>query len=195
MAMPNQSALTACVRADLAGWPSLWPPPSPALTVTLVEPMHVLSLRHWPGEGSAALAEVLAAQGLPSLPPPGHASGTEPRLVWCSPSETLLMTSSERRANAVLAALRTVPGTLTCAIDLSSATLVIDLQGDAVDALLTRLVDAQSTPRRAGQASRARLVDITVTAWREAPDHMGILVDRANDRYLGRWLSFAASAV
>lgn len=195
MATPDTVTLAARSRTELADLRAAWPPASPTLRVTVVEPVHALSLRHWPGLGTAALATFLASRGLLALPEPGRFAGVELRLVWSRPSETLLLTQDGSRAAAVLNGLRPVPGALACAIDLSAAALVVALQGSAVDALLMRLIDVDSLPRVAGHASRVRLVDIAATVWREAPDRLGMLVDRANDHYLARWLSYALDGV
>jgi heterotetrameric sarcosine oxidase gamma subunit len=194
MATPDLPARVPLSRGALGGLATQWPRPSVALTVTLLESTQVLSLRHWPGEGSAALAGVLRTQGLAPLPEPGRSSGTEPLLIWRSPSETLLLSPNAPQAAALLGALRPVPGALACALDLSSGSLVLRLQGSGVQALLSRLVDAQALPRDAGDASRMRLADIAAVAWREAPDRAGLLVDRANDHYLARWLNYVADA-
>ncbi|MCA0243425.1 MAG: hypothetical protein LCI02_21495 [Proteobacteria bacterium] len=189
--------------AEAADWAALWPRPSPALalmvTVTVVEPMHVLSLRHVAGAGTAALAAALTAEPtadrLPGLPQPGQCCGAEPRLVWCRPDETLLLTQDRALAAALLAALHPAPGRLACALDLSPGNLVLQLRGAQVEALLSRLVDAQALPREAGQASRMRLADIAAVVWRDAPDAAGLLVDRAHGHYLAHWLSYAAGAI
>lgn len=195
MATPDVATLAARSGADIARLALAWPASSPALTVTLVETTNVVSLRHWPGDGSAALSTVLTAQGLPALPAPARACGVEPRLIWQCPNETLLLTSNGTRAAALLAALRPQPGALAFALDLASGTLVVELNGSAVDALLSRLVDGDSLPRAPGQASRVRMADIAVTVWRDAPDRVGLVVDRANGHYLARWLSYAADAM
>lgn len=180
---------------EIATLAAAWPAPSAALRVMPDPALHVLSLRHWPGEGSMALAEVLTAQALPTLPQPGRCSGEEHRLVWQRPNETLLLTPNSQLAATLLAALRPQPGALACALDQSSGSLVVALQGMAVDALLMRVVDADAIPRVAGQASRMRLMDIAATVWREAPDSVGLLVDRAHGHYLAQWLRYAAGAL
>lgn len=195
MATPDNAPLASVSRADVAGLATLWPKSSSALAVHIVEPMHVLSLRHLPGRGSSSLLTVMAAHALPGLPEPGRSYGIEPRLIWRSPNETLLLTQDPRQASALLATLRPASGALAFALDLSSGTLVAKLQGCGVAALLSRLVDAQTLPREAGEASRVRLVDIAAVVWCESPDHVGLLVDRANDHYLARWLKYAADAV
>lgn len=192
MATPDSAARAALSRADVACLAASWPKPSPALSLTMLELTHVLSLRHWPDEGSATLAAVLRAQGLPPNPKPGRSSATEPLLIWHSPTETLMLTQDAAQVAALLAALRPIPGALACALDLSAGSLVLRLQGSGVEALLSRLADAQALPRDAGQASRMRFADIPVVVWREAPDCVGLLVDRANDHYLVRWLNYAA---
>ncbi len=193
MAMPDTTRLTPLLRADIAGLAGLWPQPSPGVSLEVIESMQVLSLRHLPG-GLSALSTVRASHAAPDLPQPGRSGGTDPVLIWLSPSETLLLTRDPALAGQLLSALRPLPGALACAIDLSAGSLVLQVQGRAVDALLSRLVDAQAMPVGVGQASRMRLADIAAVVWREAPDRVGILVDRANDHYLLQWLSYAAAA-
>ncbi len=195
MATTDSFALAPLSGAEVAGLAAFWPKSSTAMALQWVEPMHVLSLRHLPAGGASALATVLAGHSLLALPAPGQACGIEPRLIWRSPSEILLLTQDAAHASALLAALRPAPGALACALDLSAGTLVVKLQGGGVEALLSRLVDAQALPRRTGQASRVRLADIAAVVWRDAPDHLALLVDRANVHYLARWLSYAADAI
>lgn len=199
MALAERAALLPLAASAAAGLAALGPRPSPALalmvTVTVVEPMHVLSLRHLAGAGTSALTAVLAAHRLPGLPPPGQCCGAEPRLVWCSPGETLLLTPDGAQAAALLDALRPAPGSLACALDQSPGSLVLQLRGTPVEALLSRLVDAQALPRQAGQASRMRLADIAAVVWRDAPDAAGLVVDRAHGHYLAHWLNDAAGAM
>lgn len=195
MASPDRAALAPPVRAQAVSLATLWPRPTPTLALEWVEAMHVLSLRHLPGGGTSALSAAIAAHALPVLPEAGRFCGIDPMLIWRSPSETMLLTQDAARASALLASLRPAPGALACALDLSAGTLVVTLQGRDVEALLSRLVDAHALPRSHGQASRVRLVDIAAVVWRAAPDHVGLLVDRANSHYLAQWLSDAAGAI
>ena len=195
MASRDSAALAPLSRAELAGLAALCPKSSLELALQVVESMHVLSLRHLPGGGTSALSTVMAGHTLPRPPSPGGCCGIEPRLIWCSPNETLLLTKDASLATTLLAALRPAPGALACALDSTAGTLVVEMRGGNVDALLSRLVDSQSLPRNAGQASRVRLVDIAVVVWRDAPDHAGLLVDRANGHYLALWLSYAANGI
>jgi heterotetrameric sarcosine oxidase gamma subunit len=195
MASRDITALAPLSHAELAGLAALWPKSSLELSLQVVEPMHVLSLRHLPGGGLSALSTAVAGNTPAGLPGPGRCCGIEPRLIWCSPNETLLLTKDARLASALLAALRPAPGGLACALDLSAGTLVVEMRGENVEALLSRLVDSHSLPREAGQASRIRLVDIAVVVWRDAPDRAGLLIDRANGHYLAQWLSYAADGM
>jgi heterotetrameric sarcosine oxidase gamma subunit len=192
MASPDIATLAPLSHAEIAGLVALWPKSSPELALQVIEPMHVLSLRHLPGGGTSVLSTVLAGN---TLPVPGRCCGIEPRLIWRSPNETLLLTKDASLASALLAALRPVPCALACALDSSAGTLVVEMRGANVEALLSRLVDSQSLPREAGQASRIRLVDIAVVVWRDAPDRAGLLIDRANGHYLARWLSYTADGI
>lgn len=192
MATPDITALARLSHAELAGLAALWPKSSPAVALQVVESIHVLSLRHLPNGGTSELSSVLAEH---TLPGPGRCCGSEPRLIWCSPKETLLLTKDAGLASALLAALQPSPGALACALDSSAGTLVVEMKGEGVEALLSRLIDSQAQPRNAGQASRVRLVDIAAVVWRDAPDHAGLLIDRANGHYLARWLSYAANGI
>ena len=195
MASGDSAALTPLLHAELAGLAALWPKSSPEMALQVVEPMHVLSLRHLPGGGTSVLSAVMAGHTLLGLPGPGLCCGIEPRLIWCSPKEALLLTKDASLASALLAALRPAPGALACALESSAGTLVVEMRGASVEALLSRLMDSQALPRNAGQASRVRLVDIAAVVWRDAPDHAGLLIDRANGHYLARWLSYAADRI
>ncbi len=195
MATPDNFVLAPLAGAEVAGLATLWSKASTAIVLQMVEPMHVLSLRHLPGGGASALSDVMARHTVPGLPGPGHSCGIEPRLIWRSPNEILLLTQDADLASALVAELRPAPGALACALDLSAGTLVVKLQGGKVEALLLRLVDALALPRGTDQASRVRVADIGAVVWRDAPDHVGLLVDRANVHYLAQWLSYAADAI
>ena len=195
MASLEHLALAPLAAGEVAGLAALWPKPSATMAVQVVEPMHVLSLRHLAGGGDTVLAAALATHALPRLPQPGSYGGREPRLIWCSPNETLLLMQDAARAAALLAALRPAAGALACALDRSAGSLVVTLQGHEVEALMARLVDAQALPRRAGQATRLRLADIAAVVWRDAPDQAGLLVDRAHAHYLAGWIRYAAEAI
>lgn len=71
--------------------------------------------------------------------------------------------------------------------------MVAEMRGENVEVLLSRLVDSLALPREIGHASRVRLMDIAAVVWRDAPDHAGLLIDRANGHYLARWFSYAAN--
>lgn len=192
MASPDITGLARLSHAEFAGLAALWPKSSPALTLQVVESMQVLSLRHLPHGGTSELSTVMAGH---TLPGPGRCCGIEPRLIWCSPNETLLLTKDASLASAVLAALQPAPGALACALDSSEGTMVVEMRGEDVEALLSRLVDSQALPRELGHASRVRLVDMAAVVWRDAPDHAGLLIDRAYGHYLAQWLSYAADRI
>jgi heterotetrameric sarcosine oxidase gamma subunit len=195
MATTDSLALAPLAVAEDTSLAALWPKSSTAIALQRVEPMHVLSLRHLPGGGAAALSAAMAGHTLPGLPGPGHSCGIEPRLIWRSSNEILLLTQDAALASALLAELRPSPGALACALDFSAGMLVVKLRGDKLEALLSRLVDARALPRGTDRASRVRLADIAAVVWREAPDHVGLLVDRSIGHYLARWLRYAADAI
>lgn len=171
-----------------------WPPPSAALTVRVLEDLGVLSLRHLPG-GTAALEGALSAHALAPLPKPGACHGSDPWLVWTSPTECLLLSSSSPIAEGVLQALAPGHEALACALDLSAGYLAIELLGPAVADVLPRLFDASAIPRGVGQGSRARLMDISAVVLRVGPDQVWLLVDRAQGAYVAHWITHALGAV
>lgn len=189
MASPDIATLAPLSHAEIAGLAALWPKSSRELALQVIEPMHVLSLRHLPGGGTSVLSTVLAGY---TLPVTGRCCGIEPRLIWRSPNETLLLTKDASLVSALLSALRPAPGALACALDSSAGTLVVEMRGANVEALLSRLVDSHALPRDVDRASRVRLVDIAAVIWRDASDRAGLLIDRANALYLARWLGYAA---
>jgi heterotetrameric sarcosine oxidase gamma subunit len=194
MAWPEAASLTPLSRAQLGELVAVLPAPTARLAIGVAEPMRVLSLRHLPG-GVAAVAGALAAQGLHALPEPRRFIGDDPCVLWRSPSEWLLLTADAALSERIASALRPAPGALAVAVDLTAGSLVLDLQGAAVDALLSRLVDAAAVPATVGEGTRARLADIAVALVRIEPDRVRLVADRANDRYLAQWLAYAARAL
>jgi heterotetrameric sarcosine oxidase gamma subunit len=194
MAWPESVALTPLARAQLGELGAVLPAPTARLVIGIVEPMHVLSLRHLPG-GNTAIAGALAAQGLHALPEARRFAGDDPCVLWRSPSEWLLLTAGAAVAAGIASALRPAPGALAVAVDLTAGSLVLDLRGADVDALLSRLVDATAVPTAVGEGTRARLADIAVALLRVESDRVRLVADRANDRYLAQWLAYAARAL
>lgn len=163
------------------------------LSVRLIEPLRVVSLRHL-AEGAPAIAKALHAHGFLHLPSPGCFEGSGPFLLWRKPGELLLVGTEDSMADGLLLALPAGLEPLAYALDLSGGSVLFELQGRCVDALLERLLDAAAIPHRAGQAHSTRLGDIVVIAMRQAPDRVWLLADRSNDDYLARWIAFATAA-
>ena len=157
-----------------------------------VDPLHLLALRYLPG-GVATVAAALAAAGLPELPRAGECRGTDPWLVWRSPSETWLVSSQAAHGEPVSQALAPGIHPLCCALDIGAGVLAVDLQGPMLDGLMARLVAAESLPRHAGEGTSARLGEIRVALLRLAADRLWILADRAHDHHLHAWLEQASS--
>lgn len=163
-----------------------------------LQPLHLLSLRHGFG-GDAAIARALQPLGITHLPAAGQLAGAPgpdgPWVWWRSPSEWGLAAFTPQPLRAVEQGLRDIgPGPLACAIDLSDGTWGVELQGAGIDALMSRLVDAASLPRGAGQATRARCVDVPVTLVRHDAARLWLLADRSLEHYLADWLDHARSA-
>jgi heterotetrameric sarcosine oxidase gamma subunit len=169
------------------------PAASAALTVRVVRGLRVLVLRHLAGD-TRALDEALAGMGLTPLPQAGAWRGNDPWLVWISPTERWMMTTrGPDSADAVLRALQPGRHALACALDQSAGSLVFELTGPAVGDVLARLCDAISIPQQAGQATRARFMDIAAVVLRRAPDEAWLLVERSHAVYAARWIGERAS--
>ena len=52
------------------------------------------------------------------------------------------MTRAYSLASALLAALQPAPAALACTLDSSAGTLVVEMKGEGVEALLSRLIDS-----------------------------------------------------
>lgn len=182
--------LEALRRSDMGRLQSLLPAPTAAVSARLVEPLRVVSLRYLPGS-ERAIEKTLAAVGLSRFAQAGRFEGTEPMLLWRSPSEMLFISSSDRAADDLLRALPVDDDPLACALDQSAGSCVIELQGEGVDAVLQRLLDASAIPQQPGQGTRARLADIAVGVWRLEAQRVGLLFDRSHDTYVAQWLAYA----
>ena len=84
---------------------------------------------------------------------------------------------------------------LACALDQTAGCLVFELLGHNVTDLLPRLFDASAIPQRVGQASRARLMDISALLMRVGPDRVLLAVDRAHGLYAAQWIAQARGGV
>jgi heterotetrameric sarcosine oxidase gamma subunit len=164
------------------------------LAVRLIEPLHVLALRMLPGGERAALAVVAQAIG-PGVPEPGTFVGTDPVLLWRSPSDWSFLTTRAGEAAALQRALPPVSGALCYVVDQSAGTVAFELEGPALDALLPRLMDASAIPRKPGAGTRARVADIAVLVLRRSASSAWLIADRANGHYLARWLAYACGGV
>lgn len=170
------------------------PAPTPALTVRVVEGLRVLALRYLAG-GGAAIEMALAAHDLAPLAKPGACRGADPWLVWIGPAESLLLTSRHAVADGVLRELAPGREVLACALDQSGGCLVFELLGANVDNVLPRLLDVSAIPQRAGQSSRARLMDISAVVMRLEPDRVLLVVDRMHGIYAAQWLRHALDSL
>ena len=176
------------VSALLPALPSV----RPGLAMRWVAAVHVVSLRHLPGGGLQALAT--AAHPL-ALPKPGHLQGQDPAWLWCSPNECLMLASDPERARAVMAALPPNAGALAVAIDETAGKILVELRGAEIDALLSRLVDADAVPREAGRGGYVRFADVRVTLARLGQDRLWLMAERPLAQYLALWLHHADEAL
>lgn len=153
----------------------------------------VAGVRHVAGDGTAA--EALAAIGLHGLPPPGvlaaAAGDGGPWLAWRAPQESVLLSLDAAPVRTLLRALEPGRSETAMAVDLGDAMAAYELHGPRIDDWLAHLVDADSIPREAGRATRARLIDVTVMLLRLAPERLWLLGDRPIAAYLRNWLAFS----
>ena len=164
-----------------------------ALSARFIEPLRVVSLRGVAdSSGPHPIAGALSAHAL-ALPEPGYFAGVDPAVLWRSPTEWLLVASSDPVPDAVLRALMPGRHALACALDQSAGVIGIALDGEPVDALLSRLVDASAIPREPGHGTRARLGDIAVTILRPAADRAWLIAERGVEDYLVEWIAYAAA--
>ncbi|TDP61241.1 hypothetical protein [Roseateles toxinivorans] len=184
-----QSPLQALPRGQIGTLARLLPKDNQGLSVRIVEPLRVLSLRHLNGDAPA----IASATSVADLPGPGRFIGSEPLLLWRSPSEWLHIGTQDACADAVLQQLPA--GGASHAIDQSAGIFALELKGTLLDALLDRLLDASAQVREPGQGTRTRLADIAVIVLRLAPQQVWLLIDRANDQYLAHWLTYATEAL
>lgn len=169
------------------------PLPSAALSVRVVPGLRVLSLRYL-GGGAAAVDAVAAANGLTQLPEPGHFRGIDPWLVWAGPAELLLLTTSTAVAEGVQMALAPGREALACALDQSNGCLALELVGLRAADVLLRLLDVNAVPKRVGEGTRTRLMDIGTVVLRLETDRVLLVIDRVHGVYATRWIRHAMDA-
>ena len=156
-----------------------------------VEPLRVVALRG-AGDGIDAIRATLSAEG-GVLPDPGQFSGTDPFVLWSKPAEWLLIGTSDALADRALRELAPRRHPTACAIDQTAGVVALELEGGAVEAVLSRLVDPRAIPREPGRGTRARLGDIAVTMLRVASERTWLIAERSVEAYLVDWLRYAAT--
>jgi sarcosine oxidase gamma subunit len=185
--------LSVSSRLQLSGVAQLIPGATDNCTVSIVEPQRVISIRHLPDRENA-LQNVLADANVRQVPAAGHFEGEDPFLLWLTPTEYLLITSSDAFADDFLAALPTAQNALAYALDLSAGYLVVELQGEGIQDVLPRLLDASAIPQTPGRCTRARVVETAAIMLRFTDNRVWLVTDRVNDRYLMRWIAYAMQA-
>ena len=161
------------------------------LRMRFVEPLRVVTLRSI-GDGIETIRSALSAQGV-ALPDPLQFSGSSPFVLWRSPTEWLLIATSDAPADQVLRELAPGRHATACAIDQSPGVIAIELEGGTIESVMSRLVDASAIPREPGCGTRARLGDIAVTMLRVASTHLWLIADHSVEGYLVDWIAYAAA--
>lgn len=167
-------------------------PRAPRLAV--LEPLRVVAVRALPA-ADGGWTEALREGGVTRLPPPGHWEGDALCVVWRSPTEYWIVTRQPALLDPVVAALRPGATALACAVDHSAGTVGIELQGEELDGVLARLMDAAAIAALPGQATRARCADLAVVLLRLQAQRAWLLVERPVADYLLDWLRLACERV
>lgn len=155
-----------------------------------IEPLFVLAIRHLP-DAADEVEAALRSTGLPGLPWPGQVLGRDPWILWRSPSELMLLSTTRTGPNALTDAIGN--GLLACAVEQSDGLIGFELRGAQVDEMLRRLVDHRSVPGSVGSAARVRLADIAVVLLRVGTDKVWLLADRGYEHYLRAWFNYLAT--
>lgn len=90
--------LSVSSRVQLSGVAQLQPRATDNCQISIVEPQRVVSIRHLPDRENA-VQKVLAHENAPQVPTAGQFEGNDPFLLWRSPTEYLLITSSDNVAD------------------------------------------------------------------------------------------------
>ncbi len=182
-------------REAASDWANRLPAASAQLQCRALDSFRVLTLRHFNAEH--VVASACARAGFVSLPSPRNFIGTDPLLLWRSPSEYLCVATSHAHTTVDLLLDELAPSRepLACAIELTDGMVALEISGPRIDDLLSRLADASSAPRSAGQGSRMRLADIAIFALRPSEQILWLMADRSHARYLVDWLGYAADAI
>jgi heterotetrameric sarcosine oxidase gamma subunit len=178
----------------LAGTASGNPAAPGALRLAVLEPLRVVAVRALPAADGGWI-EALRDSGVTRLPAPGRCEGDAVRVVWRSPTEYWLVTERPALLDPVAEALRPGATALAYAVDHSTGTVGIELQGEELDGVLARLMDAAAIAALPGQATRARCADLAVVLLRLQAQRAWLLVERPVADYLLDWLRLACDRV
>jgi sarcosine oxidase gamma subunit len=162
-------------------------------------PIHAATIRHLPGDLSAASALQDLGWKMPTaarrltrqiLDAPG---AREVLLVWRNPQEVLALCAHDGAGNpfeALLDSLAAGRSPTAIAADSSHGLVVLALDGPGLEDWLARLVDAASIPP-AGSASGARLGDLPVLLVRPQASKVWLVAERPGLAYINDWLTYA----
>jgi heterotetrameric sarcosine oxidase gamma subunit len=155
------------------------------VSLAVDEAAGVAALRYFARDGDFARAvrEVTGADLPPTLAACEGWEGTV-MLAWRSPTETLCVTGSGERLQALATRLAAAQdGQL---VDLSGGLKVVRLSGERIADLLCRLGGTASVPP-VGEARRSRLADVPVLAFSVRADETRLIVDRSYLPHLLAW--------
>lgn len=162
--------------------------------LAVLAPLRVLAVRLHPAADSNWI-EALHGVGVMRPPLPGTFEGDVVRAVWCGPTEYWLVTQQADLLDAMTRALQPGAAELIYAIDHSAGTVGFEVQGNDIDRLLARLIDAVAIPARPGQAARVRCADLAVVVLRVHMQRAWLLVERPVAHFLLEWLRNACERV
>lgn len=150
------------------------------LRVVLEPGLHVASLRYFDAYGAFArllhdITGVTLPESLRALRSAEDLTWEATILAWRSPTETLMISTSE-----TLETLQGAAATLTdgCIVDQRGGALVFRARGEAVADLIARLGGQRACPS-IGESLRTRLADVAVLAVKIDPTETLLIVERS----------------
>ncbi|WP_324103563.1 hypothetical protein [Noviherbaspirillum sp.] len=155
---------------------------------------NVATIRVFKNGEPAVAAAATDALGIAWPQSHGAWSGSDPWMIWRSPVERIVLSSSQQSLQTLLANLR--PGRMDagCAVDLAEAIAVWHLEGSALAGVMTRLADALALPAP-GNATRLRWADVSVILMRLSQSEALLLADATLEPYLDDWWAYACDAL
>lgn len=136
-----------------------------------------------------ALPQAEAAARQLALPPAGAWSGVDPRALWVSPDQWLLVSRKQSADVLIARCAQALEGVLHHAVDSSDALHCLSLEGAGARTLLAMGSGVDFHPERfkAGQCARTRLAKVAVLIAVFEGERFELYADRSVGAYLVDW--------